>query len=169
MAAMLVCLKKGLDIEEIIKGLATYSRLPHRLEFAGTFSGIRFYNDSIATVPEATIEALRTLGKVDLLILGGFDRGLEYDKLYDELWSNPIPYLVFLGPAGTRMHEHLMPVISHKSNLYHVSGMKEAFGVIKDKLKKGDVCLLSPAAASYGMFINFEDRGDAFKKMAATL
>ena len=169
MAALLVCVYHGLNANEIIHGLGTYKRLEHRLEYAGTYAGIKFYNDSIATIPEACIEALRTLEKVDLLILGGYDRGLDYDILYQRLFSHSVPYLVFMGDAGARMYKALKNELPSGSRCFMVNGMDGTFKVIKENLKEGDVCLLSPAAASYGMFRDFEERGEVYKKMAAGL
>lgn len=169
MAAILVCLIKGLSDDDILSGLATYKRLAHRLEFVGKYRGISFYDDSIATIPEACIEALNTLDKVDLLILGGYDRGLEYSSLYTYLFNSPVPYILFMGDAGIRMYEHCKNALSGISKCVLVKGMEEAFDYISANLFDGDVCLLSPAAASYGMFRNFEERGEVYKKMAAGL
>lgn len=167
MAAMLACRDCGLEAEEIKHGLSTYERLEHRLELAGTFDGVRFYNDSIATIPEATIEALRTLEKVELLILGGHDRGLDYSILQQWLLSHPVPVLLFMGDAGGRMYNEWKQSLADSTDCILVSGMKEALQIAGTRLSDGDVCLLSPAAASYGMFRNFEERGDLYKKMAA--
>ncbi len=169
MAAILVCMSKGLTDNEIISGLSSYKRLSHRLEFVGTYKGIDFYDDSIATIPEASIAALNTLIKVDLLILGGYDRGLDYAVLLDKLLENPLPHLLFMGDAGRRLHALCEPLLAGKSICLPVEGMDEAFQYISEKLLPGDVCLLSPAAASYGMFKNFEERGEVFQKMAAAL
>ncbi len=169
MAALLVCIEKGIDDDTIMAGLKTYKRLEHRLEYAGAFRGIHFYDDSIATIPEACIEALKTLGKVDLLILGGFDRQLDYQLLYKRLQDFPVPYLVFMGEAGQRMYNEWNMCAGNNAYSYIVDGMEGAFSLISKNLEIGDVCLLSPAAASYGMFRNFEERGAVFKKMAAAL
>lgn len=169
MAAILVCLNKGLDDTDILDGLKTYKRLAHRLEFAGKFIGIEFYDDSIATIPEATIKALETLRKVDLLILGGYDRELDYTALYHYLQEFTVPHLLFMGEAGKRMFDHCKSSLKGRSICIFTEGMEECFDYIKEKLNEGDVCLLSPAAASYGMFKNFEERGEVFKKMAAEL
>ena len=167
MAAVLACLAKGVKPVDIEKGLATYKRLPHRLEFAGSFRGVSFYNDSIATIPEATLEALRTLNGADLLILGGFDRGLDYTVLLDGLKAVTVPHIVFMGPAGQRMHRLFAGPLEGTSHCVYAMDMEEVFAYARKVLKAGDTCLLSPAAASYGMFANFEERGEVFKNMAA--
>jgi len=169
MAAILVCIELGITQTEIASALKTYKRLEHRLEYAGRFRGIHFYNDSIATIPEACIEALNTLEHIDLLILGGHDRKLDYSKLYSRLLEGQTPYLVFLGDAGKRMHEEWNERAKSSGRNILAGNMAEVFKVIDHELKDGEVCLLSPAAASYGMFRNFEERGEVFKKMAAAL
>ncbi len=166
MAALLVCVGHGMEESEILEGLATFRRPEHRLELAGTFGGITFYNDSIATVPQATIQALKTIGRVDLLILGGFDRGLEYDELYEYLRSHTVRHLAFLGEAGRRMHDELQKTLA-LSRLHMAGDMNGVFEIVRRELSAGDVCLLSPAAASYDMFSDFTERGAVFKKMAA--
>jgi len=167
MAAVLACLAKGVVPEDIERGLATYKKLPHRLEFAGAFRGVSFYNDSIATIPEATLEALRTLNGVDMLILGGYDRGLDYTILLEELKAVTVPHIVFVGPAGERMLRLFAGPLEGTSHCVYAIDMDAVFAHARKVLKTGDTCLLSPAAASYGMFSNFEERGEVFKKMAA--
>ena len=169
MAAILVCLESGISPEAITSALKSYRRPEHRLEFVGKFSGISFYNDSIATIPEASIAALDTLGKVDLLILGGYDRQLDYGKLYRRLKEGKTPWIVFMGDAGKRMYREWVEISGNSERISLVDGMKQAFILIEKVLGEGDICLLSPAAASYGMFRNFEERGEVYKKMAAAL
>ncbi len=169
MAAVLVCMDRGLDAGQIMKGLSGYRRLPHRLENAGTYRGITFYDDSIATIPEASMAALKTLGHVDMLILGGYDRGLEYDSLCEWLCSNPVPVLAFMGDAGRRMSEEWKDKLPDTVTCTTVGSMQEAVELAAEMIRPGGVCLLSPAAASYGMFRNFEERGDVFRKLAAAL
>lgn len=169
MAALLVSVLKGLTREEILEAIKTYRRPEHRLENAGVFDGVTFYNDSIATIPEACVAALQTLDRVDLLILGGYDRGLEYQLLYERLKAQPVPLLLFMGDAGKRMYREYAHKLLRNSQCYLIEGMEAGFDLIRKELKEGDVCLLSPAAASYGMFKNFEERGEVYKKMAADL
>jgi len=167
LAAILVGMENGLTVDDIRQGFETYKRPAHRLEYIGTYDGVVFYNDSIATIPEACIEALKTLEKVDLLILGGFDRGLDYEKLYAWLKTHPVPNLIFIGDAGLRMKKEVGESLGGMSDCFFAEDMDAAFYIIKENIKIGNVCLLSPAAASYGMFRNFEERGELFKKMAA--
>jgi UDP-N-acetylmuramoylalanine--D-glutamate ligase len=169
MAAILAARKAGAGDQGIRIGLASFRGLEHRLEYVGKFRDIQFFNDSIATIPEAAMAAVRSLPETDTLILGGYDRGLEYGPLVDFLHDSGVRNLIFLGEAGRRMHELFKSKSSLRQNLFRVSNMDEAFEVITKVTQPGKICLLSPAAASYDIFRNFEERGNVFKKKARSL
>ena len=102
-AALLACDAYGVDYRELIPYLYSFKPLEHRLEPVGTFGGVTFVNDSISTIPQSTIQACKALGRVDFLLLGGLDRGINYQPLVDFLRQNPVPHLLFTGEAGKRM------------------------------------------------------------------
>ena len=102
-AALLACYAYGVDVRELVPYLYTFKPLEHRLEPVGTFGGVTFVNDSISTIPQAAISACQALGRVDFLLLGGFDRGIDYQPLVDYLKEHPVPHLLFTGKAGERM------------------------------------------------------------------
>ena len=102
-AALLACYAYGVDIRELVPYLYTFKPLEHRLEPVGTFGGVTFVNDSISTIPQAAISACQALGRVDFLLLGGFDRGIDYQPLVDYLKEHPVRHLLFTGKAGERM------------------------------------------------------------------
>jgi len=153
-----------LKSDEILNALSGFKALAHRLEFIGSFGGIRFYNDSIATIPQATIAAVKSLENIDALILGGFDRGLDYTGLIDFLSVSQIDNFFFLGKAGMRMLE-LFKKKESTQTLIPVKDMAEIFQYLSNS-QTIHSCLLSPAAASYDQFHNFEHRGDWFKSLA---
>jgi len=165
-AAMLAVNEYGVSFEDSLCSLSSFKPLPHRLEYVGNFGGINFYNDSISTVPESAIAAVKSLPAVDTLILGGFDRGIHYEKLIDFVSTSQILNLIFLGKAGDVMIGLFSEEIRKTKNFFKVNNLQEAFLVIKKNTKKGATCLLSPAAASYDQFHNFEHRGDVFKELA---
>ena len=165
-AALLACDAYGIDYHELIPYLYTFKPLEHRLEPIGTFGGVTFVNDSISTIPQATIQACKALTRVDFLLLGGFDRGIDYQPLADFLVQNPVPHLLYTGKAGERMMK-MIKVASTSSATFVYSTMDEAFDYIKAHAKEGDVCLLSPAASSYDQYKNFEERGMRFKALAS--
>lgn len=170
LAAILAAREVGLDHREIMNGIRTFHGLEHRLEYVGQYRGIHFYNDSIATIPEATMAALRAIENVDTLILGGYDRHLDYTELIDFLMDSGVSNLIFMGKAGERMMQQAMAhekCVLHR--LFKADSMEEAFRIIPRVTEPGKVCLLSPAAASYDRFKNFEERGRLFKRTARNL
>ena len=164
-AALCACSVFGIDERELIPYLYTFKPLEHRLERVGTFGGVTFYNDSISTIPQAAIAACETLKRVDFLLLGGFDRDIDYTPLIDFLSQGIVPQLLFTGHAGERMMEALKSREVEVA-LVSYSSMEEAFGYLAAHAKPGDVCLLSPAASSYDQYKNFEERGRMFKGLA---
>ncbi len=164
-AALLALEAMGIQRDEALPHLASFNGLPHRMEYVGCFEGVEFYNDSIATVPEATIAALETLNQVDFLILGGFDRGIDYTILARYLQFHPVKHVLLTGKAGERIGNLLQE--KNPMSLHHFRDFKEIFGIIQANSTKGSICLLSPAAASYDQYMNFEHRGDQFRKAIA--
>ena len=170
MAAVCVCKIFQIPDEIITEAVLRFKGLEHRLEYVGEYGDIHFYNDSIATIPEATIEAMKTLKDVDTLILGGKDRGIDYNNLIKFLAGSNVNNLIFLGEAGKRIYEGINLVDKTKSKkCFLIMEFNEASQIIKKYTKPGSICLLSPAAASYDMFNNFEERGEAFKKIARNI
>ena len=149
----------GLDLTKTIKSISEFETLPHRLEFVGTYNEISYYDNSIATIPNATIEAVKALEKVDTLILGGMDRGIDYKVLIDFLNTGVVRNIICMPTTGHEIAEKLV-----NQNTYNVENLYDAVKIAKEVTKKDGICLLSPAAASYGFFKNFEERGDMFQK-----
>ena len=165
MAAIAVVRHFGLTPEEILHGLSSFRGLPHRLERVGTYGEITFFNDSISTIPEAAIAALKALRKVDTLILGGYDRGIDYSGLIEFLGENPIRNVAFTGPAGERIltewKASSQPLPEH---LVLENDYRRIVAFAFEHTAPHKAVLLSPAAASYNQFKNFEERGDLFKQ-----
>lgn len=147
--------------------LASFQGLRHRMEKVGCYKGITWYDDSISTIPAAAIAAVRALGRVDTLILGGFDRGIDYTPLVDFLKENPIKNIVFVGAAGRRVYSATQP-LSHSVTLIEDDYTK-IVPWCAEHTPQGGVVLLSPAAASYDAFKNFEVRGDFYKEQILKL
>ena len=164
-AALCACSAYGIDVRELIPHLYSFKPLEHRLEPVGTFGGVTFINDSISTIPQAAIAACETLGRVDFLLLGGFDREIDYTPLVDYMMEHPVPHLLFTGKAGERMMA-MMKTRGVASQLVVYKNMEEAFDYLNAQAKLGNICLLSPAASSYDQYKNFEERGANFKRLA---
>ncbi|MDR2409486.1 MAG: UDP-N-acetylmuramoyl-L-alanine--D-glutamate ligase [Bacteroidales bacterium] len=166
--AVIAALNVMEDISPFQVESAVYSfrGLPNRLELIGNVDGITFYNDSISTVPQASIAAIQSLKKVNTIILGGFDRGIDYQPLIDFLALSEVEHIIFTGSAGKRMLE-LSSSLENKQ-LFFRNTYPEIVSLAKECTKKGSICLLSPAAASYDIFRNFEHRGDTFRELVLT-
>ena len=165
-AALCAIYAFGIPVDEVIPHLYTFQPLEHRQELVGTFGGVTFYNDSISTIPQAAIAALQTIKNVTFLLLGGFDREIDYTPLIEFLTQNPVKHILYTGKAGNRMFEMLQNA-GYQGDIKNFKDLNEAFEIIKSLSKPGDVCLLSPAAASYDQYKNFEERGRLFKKLAS--
>jgi UDP-N-acetylmuramoylalanine--D-glutamate ligase len=163
MAAILAVTIAGVEVEDALIVLPEFKGLAHRLEYVRERDGIIFYNDSISTIPASTIAAIETLHDVGSLILGGFDRGLDYRGLVQFLENSDIKNIVFVGQAGQRM----MKLFKHQfeGELYAAETFVQAVCWAQHHTPIGRICLLSPAAASYDEFHNFEHRGDTFKRL----
>jgi UDP-N-acetylmuramoylalanine--D-glutamate ligase len=166
MAAILAARNAGADDEAIRAGLKTFKTLEHRLEYVGMFKGIHFYNDSIATIPEAAIAAVKALPETDTIILGGFDRGLDYSALIEFLIHCQVTNFIFTGKAGARLLEGFKAAGRNDKKIFWADTLQDAGVIAFQATSEGKICLLSPAAASYDQFRNFEERGKVFKKIA---
>lgn len=153
-----------LDLQKTINSINEFNPLEHRLEYVGTFGDVEYYNDSIATIPEATIESIKALEKVNTLIVGGNDRGVNQQKLIQFLFDSTIENIICLPKTGIYIYEGLK---KSDKNLINAKNLEEAVKCAKKVTKKGTICLLSPAASSYGYFKNFKERGNTFKYYVA--
>ena len=154
--------------ETFSEAVASFEPLPHRLEYVGTFHNIKFYNDSIATAQEATINAIKAINDVDTLILGGMDRGLDYHPLVNFLRNSGVRNIILL-PETDAIFQKLFAEDHYRQGLFIVRNMKEAVQKAYEVTEPTHSCLLSPAAASYNSYKNFEERGNDFKNQVSML
>jgi UDP-N-acetylmuramoylalanine--D-glutamate ligase len=164
MAAVLACTLNNIMIKDILEGIGDFKGLEHRIEYIGDYHGVRYYNDSISTIPQASIAAIETLKDVDTLILGGFDRGIDYTILIEYLAASSIHNLIFIGDAGKRISAMLTEAGIKGKQFFNAVNYDEVVKLAREHTMSGTICLLSPAAASYDMFKNFEERGKVFKE-----
>lgn len=154
----------GVKEEEALQAVESFRGLEHRLEYVGTYKEISFYNDSIATAQEAVINAVKALKNVNTIIIGGMDRGLDYSTLIEFLSTSSVENIILLPSTNERIIK-LFNSFTHNKHLYSVKNMEEAVKVSYKYTKRNQICLLSPAAASYGFYLNFEKRGEHFKQL----
>jgi len=164
-AAVMAATIAGVSKTSIRKVLSEFSGLEHRLEFVKDVNGIRFYNDSLATIPQATIEALEALPEAETLIAGGHDRGIDYRSLAKYLINGQIKTLILFPTSGKRIWEEICKVVpeSTRPEKFDVKTMEQAVRIAFAETSLGKICLLSPASASFGIFRDYKDRGDQFK------
>ncbi len=165
-AAAACCL--GIGDDAITSGIKGFGGIEHRMEPVGTFKGIKFINDCIATIPRAVMCAVEAVGDVDTLILGGMDRGLDYGDFCHALEESTIRNIIGLPETGHMICARLAESGSGK-RLYRAAGMEDAVEKAFRVTEKGKSCLLSPAAASYNIYRDFEEKGGHFKKLVRAL
>ena len=153
----------GVSDDAIARGIRQFGGIEHRMEPVGTYKGIAFVNDSIATAPEVVLLELEALGNVDTLLFGGLDRGLDYTQFIKALSQNAVRNLIGLPETG----HTICDAVSQKTGktAYKASDMDDAVQAAFRLTQKGKTCLFSPAAASYNVYKNFEEKGRHFKAL----
>ena len=151
-----------LDMKKAIKSVNEFKPLEHRLEYVGTYNGIIYYNDSIATIPNATINGIEALKIVNTLIFGGMDRGINYQELIDYLDEGHVTNLICMPTTGYKIGKKIK---NKNVNIYYAETLQEAVTIAKSVTEKDKICLLSPAAASYEYFKNFMEKGNTYKAL----
>lgn len=163
-----VCCDLGVRDEQFRDGLSSYVPLPHRLQYVGTIAGVSYYDDSISTIDETTIQALNTIQNTDTVLIGGMERDISYVNLEKYLATSTVSHIILMEATGKRIYREIinnMPDFPQKERLHVVEHLEDAVALAKKVTAKGRSCVLSPAAASYGIFQNFEKRGERFVKL----
>ncbi len=170
--AALATLAYGLSMKEVRLGIKSFPGVPHRLEKIAEKNGVTYYNDTTATIPDAAVAALRSFSQPVILIAGGSDKELDGTLLAEEI-PRHTKGLVLLPGAGTEKLIWALKVLSQKSggeqSFQMATSMIEAVTLATQVARKGDVVLLSPGAASFGLFQNEFDRGDQFRRAVVAL
>lgn len=169
LVAATACRLTGLDDNNIAEGIDSFKGLGHRMEYVGHFHGIDFYNDSIATIPEACMAAVRAIPGVGTLLLGGFDRGVAYGELAEFLLESEVETFIVTGMAGARIAEAMENKGLQGKRLIRIHRFEEFLPHVIKYTQPGRVCLLSPAAASYDEFRSFEERGMRFAELVRSV
>lgn len=157
--ALLVGTLIGLNNDKMKETIKEFEPLDYRLQKIAEQNNVEYYVDTLATIPEATIKSIETLKKVNTLIFGGMDRGINYQILIDYLAKSPIEHFICMPTTAHKISEFLP-----KSKVFLVNTLEEAVELAKRVTKKGSICLLSPAAPSYDQFKNYKEKGDKYKE-----
>ena len=166
MAAVAMSIRMGVPMESIRKAVKEFKAVEHRIEFVLERSGVRYYNDSKGTNPDAAIQAIRAMPGPTVLIAGGYDKHSEYDEWIEE-FGDKVKYLVLIGQTRDKIAECAR---AHGfTDIMYAEDMAEAVRVCAAYANAGDNVLLSPACASWGMFDNYEQRGEIFKECVRNL
>ena len=163
LASLLILREVGLTEDEIVGGFLSFKGLPHRTEFVGEVRGVKFINDSKSTNVDSLRKALESFENV-VLIAGGKDKGLDFSSIKD-LVSLNVKFMVVLGESADKLFSAFSQVVP----IAKVSSLEEAVLTAFERASEGDVVLFSPGCASFDMFRNFEERGEAFKRIVKRL
>ena len=168
MAASAMAISFGVPMEKLHAALIRFQAVPHRIEYVATKRGVRFYNDSKGTNPDAAIRAIKAMQWPTLLIGGGYDKGSEYDD-WIRAFDGKVKKLVLLGATREKIAATAAGCGFPREDILFAENLQEAVDTCYANAENGDAVLLSPACASWGMFRNYEERGDQFKEMVHAL
>jgi UDP-N-acetylmuramoylalanine--D-glutamate ligase len=163
-AALAALEAAGLDAIAAARHVNRFKPLPHRLQKLGAHDGVEYINDSISTTPHATVEALRSLrGRAVTVLVGGFDRGVDWSPFADYVAKRPPHAIVAMGANGARIGESLHAA---QFDVVQVTTLGEAVQRAKTSTADGGVILLSPGAPSFDQFKDYAERGREFARLA---
>jgi UDP-N-acetylmuramoylalanine--D-glutamate ligase len=161
MAAIALTKEAGVPVDIIRETVKSFKGVEHRIEYVRELNGVKYYNDSKGTNPDSSIKALEAMSRPTILIAGGYDKHSEFDEFIDA-FDNKVKLLVLLGQTAEQIESTAR---SHGfDKIVRTDNLKEAVEVCYKNAEEGDVVLLSPACASWGMFTNYEERGILFKE-----
>lgn len=166
MAAVAIAMNMDVPMDTIRRVVKRFEAVEHRIEFVTERFGVKYYNDSKGTNPDAAMQAIKAMPGPTLLIAGGYDKHSEYDE-WIESFGGKVRYLVLIGQTRDKIAECAK---RHGfTDIMYAEDLKEAVQVCASYANAGDNVLLSPACASWGMFKNYEERGRMFKEYVRNL
>ena len=165
LAACAIACAAGLPVAAMQAGVRDFQGVPHRLEWVHRWHGADWYNDSIATAPERTMAAIRAFDEPLVLLLGGRDKNLPWEKL-TELVHQRVDHVVVFGEAAGLILQAIGPLRpgSRLQTIHHQAGLHDAVLAAAEVVQPGHVVLLSPGGTSYDAFNDFEERGERFRE-----
>ena len=174
-AAITIAKYFGAENDRIKDCLPEFKALPHRLELIEEIGGVRWYNDSKATTPEGAITALEAFDQPIIIIAGGYDKNVPFDKLGEKI-AEKAKAAILIGTTAPKIRSSIIKsnqreskIENPESRIQIANSLTEAVQLANRSAATGDVVLLSPACASYDMFENYEQRGDDFSRLVRAL
>lgn len=170
LAASLAAMAAGLSLKEIRAGIESFTGVPHRLEKVAVKQGITYYNDTAATIPDAAVASLRSFREPVVLIAGGSDKNLDFTSLAKEILTRPKAVVYFKGEGTNKLLQAIQSIALGYTETHPplvVENMAEAVREATRLAVSGDIVLLSPGAASFGLFKNEFDRGEQFRAVVS--
>ena len=161
MAAILMTEAFGIPEETIKKAIKTFRAVEHRIEFVAEKNGVKYYNDSKGTNTDAAIKAIDAMPSKTVLIAGGYDKKSDYDEWVSH-FPEKVRKLILIGQTRENIAAACKKI--GFTDYVFAENLPEAVTLASKEAKKGDCCLLSPACASWGMFKNYQERGNIFKE-----
>jgi len=156
------------DLAAIRKVLVSFGGLPHRLELVRELDGVKYYDDSFGTTPYTAIVAMRALVQPQVLILGGSDKGLSFEPMIEEAVKDRTRHIITVGQTGPKIEQMLRDKGFNKIT----AGLSKMTDIVNEACRvaqPGDVVLLSTGCASFGLFRDYKDRGEQFKRAVLAL
>lgn len=166
MAGIAVAYYMGIPLADIVATLKVFKGVAHRIEFVNEINGVAYYNDSKGTNPDAAIKGIQAMNRKTILIGGGYDKGVVFDE-WIQAFGDKVKKLVLLGQTAEMIAETAKKY--DFTDVMFAKDLKEAVDIATKEAEPGDAVLLSPACASWGMFDNYEQRGDMFKEFVNQL
>jgi UDP-N-acetylmuramoylalanine--D-glutamate ligase len=158
----------GVPMGSIRQSIREFSGVAHRIEYVTEKAGVRYYNDSKGTNPDAAIKAIQAMNRPTVLIGGGYDKESSYEE-WIESFDGKVQYFVLIGQTREKIKETAICCGFPEDRIIFAEDLKEAVSVCASHAKDGWAVLLSPACASWGQFDNYEQRGDLFKEYVREL
>lgn len=170
--AAITAISDLVSFQNTIKIANSFNGVEHRIEFVDKINGVTYYNDSIASTPNRTIKGVLSLfDKKILLIAGGYDKNISFDKFASEI-TEKVSVLILLGNTSEKIKNKVIESENYKKNnpkIIQVKSMNEAVEAAYNNSQPGDIVALSPACASFDLYKNFEDKGKHFKSLVKSL
>ncbi len=166
MAASYAAIAMHADVGSIKNAIAGFTGLEHRLEYVNTINEVQYYNDSKATTPEAAIAGITAFDSQTILIAGGYNKKVSLSQFAQECVKST-KCVILIGETAGNIQELIQEAKDTKAEpeVYVATSLDESVRKAYEIAEAGDVVLLSPACASYGMFTNYEERGNRFKEL----